>query len=125
MKRKLSYPQLLRITQVALILNAGIWFCLGVWYFFRFKEPFTDQPLGVLIVAFLMLGNACVFLFISWAITKKSRWIFSFAIFYSFINIILAFTEQVGFYDFLALLIDVILLILLVLVRRKQPNHEK
>lgn len=125
MKRRLSYSQLLRITQVVLILNAGIWFCFSLWYFFRFQEKFADQLIGFLIVAFLMLGNACVFLFIAWAITQKFRWIFSFAIVYTVLNAILAFTDQMGFYDFLALLIDVILLILLLLVRKKQPIYEK
>jgi hypothetical protein len=113
MKRQKYYFDLkLKIARVLFFLNTLTWLGFGV-YLYRQMTGF-DNRLSAVMVAIFMLGNAIAMFISGLLIYKQSKWGYFFAVAVVAINIILTFTDQFGLADFLTLLVDIVLLMILI-----------
>ncbi len=105
--------------QILLGLKALAWTVFSVLIHFIIN---SGEFYGILILSILMLGNAAIFALLAWKIkTRKKLWIYL-ALFWTLLNLILTFTDEFGIYDFLILLPDLPILVLLFL--NKKPAHK-
>ncbi|WP_420644518.1 hypothetical protein [Candidatus Leptofilum sp.] len=104
-------------------LNAAVWLALAIWTMTAFFNNGARDTLTFLIIGILMLGNAAAFLWCSRAVQKQATW-YRFAIMAILaVNILLTFTDQFGLFDFLTLLLDLILLGLVLVLHRQRSRH--
>ena len=64
----------------------------------------------MLVIAALIFGNAGAMLIAGIGIGRKNRWLYYFGILVLLANIVLTFTDQFGWLDFVTLVFDVFLL---------------
>ncbi|WP_420628030.1 hypothetical protein [Candidatus Leptofilum sp.] len=104
-------------------LNAAVWLGFAIWTMTGFFNNGARDALTFLIIGILMLGNAAVFLWCGWAVQKQANW-YRFAVLtVLLVNIILTIPDQFGFFDFLILLLDFILLALVLILFRQYGLH--
>jgi hypothetical protein len=80
------------------------------------------------IITILMFGNAGLMLVTGWGLNYGIQWFYSLSLAVIGVNIILTFTDQVGLFDWLTLVLDLILLALLLMIRKDfilQKNKPK
>jgi hypothetical protein len=70
------------------------------------------------VITFLMFGNVGAMLVAGLWLGRQSRWAFIFALALLLVNILLTFTDQVGFFDIITALLDLLLLGLLLFNRK-------
>ena len=73
-----------------------------------------DNRLSAVIVAIFMLGNAVAMFISGLLIYRRIKWGYYFSVAVVALNIILTFTDQFGIADFLTLLVDIVLLMILI-----------
>ena len=114
--------RLIRLGRWLFWLNAAVWLIFGVWSIVRIGSGAPGSPITLWIIAILMLGNVIAFLWCRWAIQQQASWYRFAVIAILAVNILLTFTDQFGIFDFLTLLLDLILLgiVLNLHQRRKQ-----
>ncbi len=102
------------IVRTLFFLNAVIWLLFGLISLYRIASGDNAYPITMLVIAVLMFGNV-VALTLSGFVVKwpQKRW-FWLATAVLLINILLTFTDQVGIFDLLTLLLDVTILSLLI-----------
>ena len=100
----------LKIAQILLYLNAAIWVALAVTSLIRLEKNDTLPLITLLVISFLMFCNAGAMFIAGVTIVRGKRWYLYFAIAVLVVNIILTFTDQVGIFDWLTLIIDIFIL---------------
>lgn len=118
-------PVQITLAQVLFFLNAAIW----VFFLFLFlsDQVTPGDPISSWLVPILMVGNAVAMLVCGLGLRKRTRFFYYLAITVIGINILLTFTDQVGLFDYITLLIDLVILILLVPSRAgftSSPVHQ-
>jgi len=112
--QKIKNGSLVRVTKVGFYLCGGIWAIFVLLILMRaFTSNGNTVNWGIVVLGVLMLGNAGFFVFTGWALGKGWRWVFFLGLAGLIVNILLTYTDQVGFFDLLTVIIDVILLWLL------------
>lgn len=115
-------------TRLLFYLNTAIWLVLAAVSLVRLaRGTAAAQPVVLLIIAALMVGNAGAMLLAGWGL-GRARIFFPLALLLLGINILLSFTDQVGFLDLSTLLIDLALLVLVILNRSTfwtSSSHER
>ena len=109
-------------TGALFILMAAIWFFLALSTFLRGKGFGGDASIGSLLAVAFMVGNALGFLLLGWGIRSRKRLWTLMAYPFLAVNILLTITDEFGAWDLITLLIDVSLLILLVLGRKRKQS---
>ena len=71
------------------------------------------------LIVVLMFGNAGAMLLSGWGLRRRNRWFYALALAVLCVNIILTFTDQVGIYDWITLIIDLAILAILVRMRKE------
>jgi hypothetical protein len=104
-------------------LNAAVWLTFGIWSVVQIGNGGVGSPATLWVVAILMLGNVVAFLWCSWAIQKQPSWYRLTIIAILAVNIILTFTDQFGIFDFLTLLLDLILLAIMLILNQRRGGH--
>ena len=106
------------ITQWLFFLNAAIWFFFGITSILRLAND-NNLPIIVLwVITILMFGNVGAMVVTDLWLGRQSRWAFLLALAVLFINILLTFTDQVGFFDIVTALLDFVILGLLLFDRK-------
>jgi uncharacterized membrane protein YsdA (DUF1294 family) len=100
------------------MLNAAIWLIFGIAGIMRLANGTTLPEITLWVVTILMFGNVGAMLLAGFWLGKRSRWAFGFALAVLVINLLLTFTDQVGFFDILTALIDFGLLGLIIFDRK-------
>ncbi len=118
-------PVQITLAQVLFFLNAAIW----VFFLFLFlsDQVTPGDPISSWLVPILMVGNAIAMLVCGLGLRKRTRFFYYLAVLVIGINILLTFTDQVGLFDYLTLLIDLVILVLLVASRSgftSSPVHQ-
>ena len=107
-------PLAIRLARLLLFLDAGIWSILAVMALTR---PTTlaalDGQFRWLLSA-LMAANAAVLAVAGWLLGLGRRGVWVFALAVLAVNIALTVTDQVGFYDWVTLTLDVVIVGLLI-----------
>jgi hypothetical protein len=105
-----------KAAQGLFLMNTAIWVLLGILSLAKLRSG-PNQVIVALMIAILMFGNAGAMLVAGIGIGRQNRWFFYLGIAVLLVNILLMFTDQFGFYDFITLAIDLILLGLLIATR--------
>ena len=107
MDKATAKPRTVFLAQTLFFLNGLIWLALGVVGLVRLAG---NPSVTLWLVAILMFGNVGAMLIAGLWLGQRSRWAFFFALVVLVVNILLTFTDQVGFWDILTVLIDLGLL---------------
>lgn len=103
---------LLKITQGGFYVNAGVWAALGVLTWLR-----ANNPLMVLVVCVLILGNALALVWVGWGLGRRRIFFWLLGVALIGLNFVLTLTDQFGVMDLIVLVLNGALLVLLVLIR--------
>ena len=109
----------LKFTQNLFYLNALIWVLSGVFSLWRMNLGGSLSPLSAVMVGMLMFGNAFILFLAGVGLGEQARLTYFIAMLILVVNILLTFSDQVGWLDLLTLLLDLIILALLVVYRRQ------
>jgi hypothetical protein len=101
--------RLLRAAQILLFANVVIWLIFGSISILRIFERHPEQYVIAWVIALMMLGNAAAMGLAGWAIAQRGFWTF-FALAVLGVNIVLTFTDQVGFLDWATFAINLAIL---------------
>ena len=97
------------------ILIAALWLVFGIGSVLHTAN--TAPRLTLWIVPILMLANVFVMLGLAWGLGKKPKLFFNLACGIMAVNIILTITDEVGIYDLLMLLAEVVIVVYLIIKR--------
>jgi hypothetical protein len=111
-------PRPVRLAQALFYLNAIIWLLFGVMSLFRMADRNPESSVTLTILAILMFVNVGAMLFCALTIGKGRKWFYFLALAVLALNIVLSITDEFGFFDFLVLALDVLLLGLLISHRK-------
>jgi L-asparagine transporter-like permease len=112
-----SGQALIKAAQALFYLNAMIWFAFGLATLIRIGNGNNAHRLAALILTLFMLANVAAMLVSGWGLGTRNKWLYLLAIAVILVNIILTFTDQFGLLDFLTLVVDVVILVLLIAIR--------
>ena len=108
----------MRWAQGLFFLNAAIWMVFGTVSVVRIGGS-AGQGVTAVVVAVLMFGNAGA-MALSGALLGKRRLLFYlFALAVLAVNVALTFTDQVGAFDLITLIIELVLLGILIVARKQ------
>ena len=111
-------PHTVLIAQSLFFINACVWLVIAVNSILRL-ESISNTPIVVLwVVILLMFANAGAMFITGLWLGKQSRWAYFLALTVLLANILLTFTDQVGFYDIVTVLLDIVTLGLLLYDRK-------
>jgi uncharacterized membrane protein YsdA (DUF1294 family) len=105
-----SKPRTVLIAQRLFGLNAAIWLVFGILGIFRLYRGSSTPTVTLWAITILMFGNVGAMLLAGLWLGKRTKWAFFFALVVLGVNLLLTFTDQVGFFDILTALIDLGLL---------------
>ena len=114
-----SKPKTILISQALFIFNAVVWLIFGIASILRLADASSVPSVTLWAIAILMLGNVGAMLIAGLWLGRQSRWALVFALAVLVVNIILTFTDQVGFFDLITALLDFAILGLLLFDRNK------
>ncbi len=103
------------LAQTMFILLAALWLVFGIGSALHTAN--TARNLILWIVPILMFANIGVMLGLAWGLGKKPKLFFYLALGIMAVNIVLTITDEVGSYDLLMLLAEVVIVAFLI-VRR-------
>lgn len=109
----------LLLTQRLFYLNAAVWVLLGILTLWRMRAGGSFDAIGAIMIGMLMFGNAFILLLAGVGLGERTRLTYVFAVLILVVNILLTFTDQVGWLDLLTLLLDLVILAMLVVYRRQ------
>jgi hypothetical protein len=107
---------MLKLTQALFFANAIVWFLFGIISLIRVIEVSSGIRW---ILTIMMIANAAVLVWFGITIVEGLTQVFFLAIVYTALNIVLSITDQFGWVDFLVLLLNLCLLVLLFVTRRR------
>ncbi|KKP69383.1 hypothetical protein A2X44_04495 [candidate division CPR3 bacterium GWF2_35_18] len=113
-KKMIITKSFMSVVQILLYIKSATWIILSVIYFFTLYERYADQTFLIAIISVMMFVNGIIMIVLAFLLKKKIQLIYYGTIVYMFVNIILAFADQFGLTDLLALLIDVAIVVLLI-----------
>jgi hypothetical protein len=115
-----SADKWIRAAQALFLLMAAIWLVIGVATLARGDLGGGSGWVAALVVGALMFGNAGAYLLAGLGIgTRWRRLFFYFGLAVLLVNLVLTFTDEVGLLDWVTAGIDLVLLLLLVVTRRR------
>lgn len=103
---------ILHVQRTLYALNALIWFLFGCITLFTGKRG-DASAVTMLITGVMMFGNAGVLLYLGWRILYQKIPDLIIAAAVLGLNILLTFTDQMGFFDWATLVLDLVLAVLL------------
>ncbi len=111
-----------KLTQALFFLNAAVWLVFAILSLFRAA---SENGLTRGVITIMMVANAVVMFWFGVKILSGRAQIFSLAILYIALNVVLSVTDQFGWIDALILLLNLILLGLLFLARHRMNRNAK
>ncbi len=114
-----SKPKTILVSQALFIFNAVVWLIFGIASILRLADGSSVPSVTLWAIAILMLGNVGAMLIAGLWLGRQSRGALVFALAVLVVNIILTFTDQVGFFDLITALLDFAILGFLLFDRNK------
>ncbi|HQJ51002.1 MAG TPA: hypothetical protein PKW05_04405 [Anaerolineae bacterium] len=99
--------------------NAAIWMPLAAITVVRAAGGTREERITGMVLTVLMFGNAVAMVLSALGLARRSRWFYLFAVAVVVVNLLLTWTDQVGWLDVVTGVLDLVLLGLLVVVRRE------
>lgn len=119
----MTTDKMIQLSKWLFWLNAAVWLTFGIWSMMRIGSNSDVNPITLWAIAILMLGNTAAFIWCGWAVQKQASWYRYTILLVLFVNILLTFTDQVGLFDILTLLLDLILLVLLLMLFQQRNGR--
>ncbi len=94
-----------------------------LWIMFGILHRATQGTWASGWIAFFLIVDAAIFLWLSRAIVAGKRWIWRFALALILANMILTLTDQIGIWDIAVLVVDAVVLSLLIAGRRDLARY--
>jgi hypothetical protein len=116
-------PRTVFFAQALFWLNAAIWLVFGLIGLMRLSNS-GNPSITLWVVAILMFGNVGAMLIAGFWLGRQSRWAFFFALAVLAVNILLTFTDQVGFFDIITAILDLGLFGLLLFDRKNYRSKQ-
>ena len=113
-----SKPRTVLIAQRLFFISAAIWLIFGIMGISRLLDGGNTPTIALWVIAILMFGNLGAMLAAGLWLGRQSKWAFLFALVVLAANILLTFTDQVGFFDIITALLDFCILGLLLYDRK-------
>lgn len=114
----------LKAARYMFYLNAATWFGLAIFSLVHMASANPEFALTYQIVAALMFANAAAMLISGYMITKQRMSWYLLALGLLLVNIILTFTDEFGFFDFITFTLDLVILAVLIGSWRKFLSSE-
>jgi len=99
-------------------INALIWLALGMYTLIGMVGRYPGQ-VTVYVVGVMMLGNVAAMALSGILLGRTNKWFYYFAMSVLIVNILLTFTDQVGFFDLATFVIDLIIFWILISIRKQ------
>jgi len=115
----LKIPRAVQTAQILFLLNAAIWVIFSIVSMVNIQNNQSVPGLVLWVIAILMVGNGGAMVFSNYTLSRRVRWSYLLAMLVLGINIILTVTDQVGIFDWITLLIDLVLLSILFAIRKE------
>lgn len=125
MPNRTSSDRPIQIARGLLALNGVIWFLFGVTSLLELTRRYPKQKLIYTLVGILMFANVAALLLSAWLVGKPWKWGYYLALAVLLANVLLTFTDQVGFFDWVTLLLDLAILGLLVVHRIQSRSRSQ
>jgi len=113
----MSFKSNARTAQVLFFLNSLIWLAFGIFTLFGMAGRYPNQ-ITLYMVGITMLGNVGAMALSGILLGRNNKWFYYFAMVVLVINILLTFTDQLGFFDYATLVIDLVLFGILISIRK-------
>jgi FtsH-binding integral membrane protein len=117
-------PDTVRVAQLLFIVNAEIWLLIGIMSLVRITKYNPENPVTAMTIALLMFGNVAAMLLSSIGLGKLQKRSLYFALSVLTINMILSVMDQFGVFDFITLVLDMILFVLLIAARQRYTSSK-
>jgi hypothetical protein len=105
---------IIKITKILLIINAGFWLEIAVYFsFFKYAGK-----TGLIFVNIMLFLQPVLYIFSFIGINKKIKYIYIFSIFFVISNALLSISGGFGIYDKISLILNIITLIFLMLIKK-------
>lgn len=116
------------MTAASIKTTSGLFFLMaGIWGIFGIASLLRGTNAGAMLAAFILAGlmllNAALYLWVGWGIRQRKKRFYFLGIVVLALNMVLTFTDQMGFYDWATLLIDLVALVLLILTRSQYVSN--
>jgi len=111
--------RMLKTTRAMFFLNGLVWLVFSI---LSSSQAINGTSSWRSILSMLMLINAVVFLGFGFLIRNGQLRIFFLAILYVAVNVVLSITDQFGWFDFLIMLLNLILLGLIFVTRQRMKE---
>ncbi|MBN2393944.1 MAG: hypothetical protein JXR84_24640 [Anaerolineae bacterium] len=123
MKSQFKTLDTIQIAQALFFLNTAIWVALGITSLFRVARGPTSMMTAI-VIGILMFGNASAMAVSGFGLGTKRRGFYYLALAVLLVNIVLTFTDQVGLLDILTFALDLVLLVLLIVTRKRYTHRD-
>ena len=108
-----------KTAQALFFVNAAIWLLIGLVSVAKMGAGNPEQRIAMLVIAVLISGNVAAMLVAGIGIGRRNRWLYYFGVAVLLCNIVLTFTDQFGWFDFVTLVFDMLLLGFILIFKRK------
>jgi MFS family permease len=105
--------------RVLFFVNTAIWLYLAAGMLVRMVGDSSGRMMLGVIISIMMFGNAVGMFVCGIVATRREKLFYYFTLFFLAVNIVLTFTDQFGFWDLITLIIDVVIVVLLIVGRKK------
>jgi undecaprenyl pyrophosphate phosphatase UppP len=113
-----------KAAQALFYLNALIWLGFGLYTLVNMMGRYPGGAITVYVIGFMMLGNVCAMCLSGILLGWQNKWFYYFAVFVLVSNIVLAVTDQFGFFDLATFILDLVIFRLLISIRKNYLSHE-
>jgi lysylphosphatidylglycerol synthetase-like protein (DUF2156 family) len=112
----IKQPVQIALAQILFFIDAAIWVVFLILFVSDQAQP--GEMVSSWVIPILMAGNALAMLACGIGLGKRSRFFYYLSLAVIGVNILLTVTDQVGLFDYITLLLDLVILTLLVASRK-------
>lgn len=112
---------MIRLIQGLLLLNMVVWVALGGLTLHKQAAAAADAASFRQTIGLMMIGNALIFGALAFSYRKPH--FRNITVVWLMVNIVLTFPDQFGLYDVLTLMLDVLIVVLILVQKKRYPQN--
>ena len=114
----MGYLSNTKIAQGLFFLSSLIWLAFGAYTLLGMAGRYPNQ-ITIYVVGIVMIGNLGAMALSGFLLSKQNKRFYVFALLVIVVNILLTFTDQFGLFDFITMVIDLVLFGFLISIRKQ------
>jgi len=111
---------MMHLIQGLLLLNMIVWVALGGLTLHKQAAAAADAVSFQQTIGLMMIGNALIFGVLAFSYRKPH--FRNITVVWLMVNIVLTFSDQFGLYDVLTLMLDVLIMVLILVQKKRYPH---